>query len=191
MDASSPATYTPGGEVDAILVDAPFAILPNLATLSQHLTEGGEGALHDGAMHQWQHRQGDLQIPPEVVVPPANVVPIPLLRRVSGQEVLFAGAVHVGDECPDVQRPQTLPDGLLQRLGDVPLRIVGAHLAQVGVVTDVVAGAVLVDVGADLFFAGKFFGERERLEDRTRVGLAAAEIIDLARARRRDESGHE
>ena len=35
------------------------------------------------------------------------------------------------------------------------------------------------------------FGDRERLEDRARIGLAAAEVVDLAAARRLDERGDE
>jgi hypothetical protein len=60
---------------------------------------------------------------------------------------------------------------------------VGAHFPQVGVIADVVAGAVLVDVGEDLRLAGEFLRDLEGLEDGRAVGLAAAEVVDLAGAR--------
>ena len=67
----------------------------------------------------------------------------------------------------------------------------GAHFAEIAVVADVVAGAVLVDVGVDLRLAGKFFRDLECFEDGGAVGFAAAEIVDLAGARGGDEGGHE
>ena len=66
-----------------------------------------------------------------------------------------------------------------------------AHFPQIGVVADVVAGAVLVHVGEDLGLAGEFFDDLESLEDRGAVRLTAAEVVNLARARGRDEGRHE
>ena len=67
----------------------------------------------------------------------------------------------------------------------------GAQFAEVAVVADVVAGAGLVDVGVDLGLACKFFSDLEGLEDGGAVGFAAAEMVDFAGARGRDEGGHE
>lgn len=84
-----------------------------------------------------------------------------------------------------------LADGFFERLGDVPIWIVGAHFAEIGVVTNVVADAVLVDVRENLRFAGELFGNLERFEDRGAVGFATAEIVNLGHARGVDEGGHE
>ena len=58
-----------------------------------------------------------------------------------------------------------LTDGVVEGLGDVPLRVVGAHLGQVAVIADVVAGARLIDVGVDLGAAGVLFGDLKGLKD--------------------------
>ena len=67
---------------------------------------------------------------------------------------------------------------------DIPAGEVGAHLAQVRVVADVVAGPVLVEVAVNLRLAGEFLGDFEGFEDGGAVGLAATEIADLAGAGR-------
>src|SRR6188508_2451412 len=93
-------------------------------------------------------------------------------------------------------RARLLPgvDDLVQRLGqglrDVPARVMAAHLAEIGVIADVIAGAILIDVGVDLRLAGHAFGHRERFQDRARILLAAPEVVDLAAARRRREGGN-
>ena len=84
-----------------------------------------------------------------------------------------------------------LPDRLRKRLRNIPRGEVVTHLPQVGIVADMVADPVLVHVGVDLRLAGEGFGQLERLEDRGAVGLAAAEVVDLAGAGRLDEGGHE
>jgi hypothetical protein len=62
-----------------------------------------------------------------------------------------------------------------------------AHLPQVAVVADVIAGARLLDVRVALGLAGASLDERERLEDRHRVAFAAAEIVDLGDPRSFDK----
>lgn len=61
------------------------------------------------------------------------------------------------------------------------------HFAQVREVTDVIADAVFIDVLKDLFFAGEFFGEGERLPDRAGVAAAASDVVDLSGAGGFDE----
>ena len=80
-----------------------------------------------------------------------------------------------------------LPDRLFERNGDVPSGIVPPHLAQVGVIADVVTTAVLVVVPEFLRHAREGFRDLESFENRARVRLAAANVIDLAPARVRDE----
>ncbi len=63
----------------------------------------------------------------------------------------------------------------------------GAHFAQIAVVADVVADAVLGHVGVLLFFAAVFFGQREGFQNGAGVGFAAADIIDLPDPRGGDE----
>ena len=64
----------------------------------------------------------------------------------------------------------------------------GLHLSEVGVVADVVALPVLVDVGVALEFAGELFGDAERLEDGATVGTATADVRDVPRARCLEEA---
>ena len=47
-------------------------------------------------------------------------------------------------------RLDDLANRLLKRLGDVPGRVVGAHLAQIAVIADVIAGAVLLSFMPEL-----------------------------------------
>ena len=82
-------------------------------------------------------------------------------------------------------------DGLFERLRNVPLGIMGSHFAQVGVITNVVAVAVLIHVGIGLRLACKSLRHFERLQDGTGVCLAAAEVIDLPYARCGHEFRHE
>ncbi len=65
------------------------------------------------------------------------------------------------------------------------------HLSQIAVVADVVADAVLIDVGVLLFLAGEFLGDRKGLEDGAAVIFASTEVIDLGHARCLDKGGHE
>ena len=67
----------------------------------------------------------------------------------------------------------------------------GAHFAEVAVVANVVAGAVLVNVGENLGLAGEFLGDLEGFEDGCAVGFAAAEVVDLAGARCGYEGSYE
>src|SRR5918993_1004845 len=52
-------------------------------------------------------------------------------------------------------------DGCSDRPGNVPAGVMRTHLAQVGVVTNVIAGAVLIAVGETLFLAGEPFSDRK------------------------------
>jgi len=91
----------------------------------------------------------------------------------------------------NLPRLDDLADGFLEGLGDIPFRIVSAHFPQIGVIADVIAGAVLVDVGMHLRLTREFFHDLEGFENGGAVRLAAAEIVDFASARRFDEGGHE
>src|ERR1039457_6234666 len=73
----------------------------------------------------------------------------------------------------------------------VPLRIVRFHFAQVAVIADVVAAARLVQVSVDWLPAGAGLRHFKGFQDGAGVVLAAAEIIDLAGARRLGELEHE
>ena len=46
-----------------------------------------------------------------------------------------------------------------------------------------VTGAVLIDIGEDLRFAGVLLGHFERLQDRTGVVLPATDVVHFALAR--------
>ncbi len=67
---------------------------------------------------------------------------------------------------------------------DAPLRIVGLHFAQVAVIANVIADTVLLKVAALLRFASELFHRRKSFPDRARILLAAADVVNLACARR-------
>lgn len=92
---------------------------------------------------------------------------------------------------PLLPRLHDLSDRFLQALGDIPSGVVRLHLAKVAVVADVVADAVLIDVGVLLFLAGEFLGNRKGLKDGAGVLLPSPEIVDFGDARCLDEGGHE
>ena len=73
----------------------------------------------------------------------------------------------------------------------VPAGVVGFHFTEVGVIADVVADAVFIDIGVDLRFTSKSFGNFEGFEDRAGIRLAATEVINLADAWRCHEGRHE
>jgi hypothetical protein len=75
-----------------------------------------------------------------------------------------------------------LADGFFEADGDVPGGIVGAHLAEVAVVADVVAEAVFGDVSVNLFFAAEFCGEGEGFQYRAGVTFSAADIVNFTHA---------
>jgi hypothetical protein len=62
------------------------------------------------------------------------------------------------------------------------------HFRHITDVTDVVALAISVDVFPDHLLAGHLFGKLERLKDRTTVAATAAEVVNLAAARRFNEA---
>ena len=69
-------------------------------------------------------------------------------------------------------------------LGDVPVGIVRLHLAQVAVVADVVADAVLVDVAYSICLRPVNCSTIcECFEDGAGILLAAAEVVDFAATR--------
>lgn len=84
-----------------------------------------------------------------------------------------------------------LADGFGEADGDVPRRVVGFHFSEVAVIADVVADAVLVHIGEDLFVSGEGFGDLEGFENRAGVLFSAAEIVDLRDARSFAEFPHE
>ena len=92
---------------------------------------------------------------------------------------------------PLLPRLHDLPDRFLEALGDIPAGVVRLHFPQVAVVADVVADAVLIDVGVLLFLAGEFLGDRKGLEDGAAVIFASTEVVDLGHARCLDKGGHE
>ena len=86
--------------------------------------------------------------------------------------------------CRAAARPSTISPIVASSVAVMShVGIVRAHLAQVAVIADVVADAVLLDVGVHAErFAVTPLDQRERFEDRARVRLAAAEVVDLADA---------
>ena len=84
-----------------------------------------------------------------------------------------------------------LADGFGEADGDVPRRVVGFHFPEVAVVADMVAYAVLVHIGEDLFFSGEGFGDLEGFEDRAGILFSTAEVVDLRDARGLAEFPHE
>ena len=66
---------------------------------------------------------------------------------------------------PLLPRFHDLSDRFLEALGDIPAGVVGLHLAEVAVVADVVADAVLIHVGVLLFLAGEFLSDSKGLKD--------------------------
>jgi hypothetical protein len=76
---------------------------------------------------------------------------------------------------------------LLQALGDAPLGVMRFHLAQVAIVADVVAAAVLLVVAIAHRFAADVFDPGEGFQDGDGVVFAAAEVIDFGDAGLGDE----
>src|SRR6478736_202227 len=70
-------------------------------------------------------------------------------------------------------RPMNFRKDIVQRLGDVPTRIMCLHFGQIADITDVVALAISVDILPDHLFTGHLFGELERLKDGTTVAATA------------------
>src|SRR4051794_29153645 len=81
---------------------------------------------------------------------------------------------------PPVPVLEHLSEDVVERLGYVPVRIVGPGLSQVADVADVVAFSVLVDVLPLHLVAAHGFGALERLQDRATVSAPAAEVVDLS-----------
>src|SRR4051812_27135635 len=54
-----------------------------------------------------------------------------------------------------------------------------------------ISGARLLEIRVTLRLVGKFFGDLESFQNRARIGLAAPEVVNLARPRRADERRHE
>ena len=65
------------------------------------------------------------------------------------------------------------------------------HLAEVAVVADVVADAVLINVSVLLFLAGEFLGDGKGLKDGAGVILPSPEVVDFCHTWSLDEGGHE
>lgn len=68
----------------------------------------------------------------------------------------------------DSPRFDDLPDGFLQRLCDIPRRVVCTHLPEIGVIADVIADTVLLHVRENLRLAREFFSDLECLKDEDR-----------------------
>ena len=84
-----------------------------------------------------------------------------------------------------------LLDGLGEADSDVPTWIVLTHLAEVAVVTDVIADSILVDIGILLRIAGERFSNLKGFQNGTTVAFAAANVVDLSATRCIDECGDE
>src|SRR5262245_54445114 len=80
---------------------------------------------------------------------------------------------------------------LRQSPRDGPSGIVSFHLAKIAVVTDVIADPALLNVCETLSAPTHTFRQFNGLENRTRILLAAAEIVDLGTPRTLIESMHE
>ncbi len=69
---------------------------------------------------------------------------------------------------------------IFERARDAPLRVVAFHFAQVAVITNVIADAVLFKVTALLRLASQFFDRRKGFPDGAGILFAAANVINLA-----------
>src|SRR4051812_4840207 len=92
---------------------------------------------------------------------------------------------------PMPPRLHDLPDGLFQRLRDIPRWIMCTHLPEVAVVTYMVARAGLFEVGVSLLLAGEFLRDFEGFQNGARIGLAATEVVNLSGPGRCDIRRHE
>ena len=102
----------------------------------------------------------------------------------------MAGPISSGYLVADFPRSYDLPNRFLEGLRDFPLRIVGAHLAEIRIIADVVPGTVLIKVRVNLGLTRKFLCDFKGFEDGGAVRFAAAQIIDLARAWISNEGRH-
>ena len=86
-----------------------------------------------------------------------------------------------------------LAENIVERFGDVPLRVLRAHLAEIADIADVIPFPILIDVLVAHLLSADRGNAVERLEDAARITAAAADIVDFAAARvaieRLDESG--
>jgi hypothetical protein len=85
-------------------------------------------------------------------------------------------------------RIDDLADDFFKGHCDIPLGVVGAHFLEIADVADVVADAVLFDVGADLLFAAEFLGKLEGFKNRAGVGTSTADIVNFRHAGGGEES---
>src|SRR6185436_18532245 len=92
-----------------------------------------------------------------------------------------------GDPDPRAPGSHRFLEDVVERLGEVPGRIVRPHLREVRDVADVVALAVLVDVVVLHRLTGEVLHPLERLENGAGIGPAPAEVVDLPGARVLDE----
>ena len=84
-----------------------------------------------------------------------------------------------------VSRPRclnNLADGFFEADGNVPARVVPAHLVEVRDIADMVANPVFVHILENLSFARERLGDLEGLPDRAGIGAAAADVVNLADA---------
>lgn len=79
----------------------------------------------------------------------------------------------------------------MERFGDVPVGIVRFHFAEVAVIADVIAFAVLIGIGVAHRFAGILGDDVKCFEDGTTVVFPASQVIDFATARGLDKRPHE
>ena len=78
----------------------------------------------------------------------------------TGEECGVKGTFYEVDTLPALAtsalpRINNLLDCVFKTDGDVPARIMVSHFSQVAVVADMVADAVFIDVGMNLFLAGE------------------------------------
>ena len=83
---------------------------------------------------------------------------------------------------------------VVEALGQIPGRIVGAHFGEIGNVADVVPFPVFIDVGGEHFLSRQFFDSGKGFQDGAAIGTASAQVINLARAwffkKCGDKAGH-
>ena len=83
---------------------------------------------------------------------------------------------------------------VIEALGQIPGRIVGAHFGEIGNVADMIPFPVFVDISGEHFLAREFFDSGKGFQDGAAVGATSAQVIDLTQARSfkkcGDKTGH-
>src|SRR5262245_6778330 len=88
---------------------------------------------------------------------------------------------------PRNRRLVDLGENVIERLRDVPRRVVRPHFRQVADIADMIADAILLDIVERGRATAESLHTLERFKDRAAVPAASADVVDLgdARARRK------